>query len=344
MKSILLHALAFGFLAHTGVAQPAGRDVSKVGTTAATFLEIPVGARAIGMGGAFVGSADDVTGLYWNPAGIARLPWREAIFTHSEWIVDMKFDFAGLSLPLEGFGALGLSFTSLTMDDMAVRTIDRPEGTGEFFSAGSFSLGVHYARNLSEKFAIGFTVKYIAEHIWNMEAEAFALDVGTIFTTDFLNGMRIGASITNFGTDLKLAGRDTRTFHGVADNPFGGNDRIPQNIELDSWHLPLNFQFGIAIDAINSENHRFTVAVDALHPSDNYESLNVGGEYAFQRLLFFRGGYQSLFLTDGEGGPSFGAGVLADLFGGNLKARLDYAYMDFGRFKAVNVLAVSVLF
>ncbi|MDH3251627.1 MAG: PorV/PorQ family protein, partial [Ignavibacteria bacterium] len=195
MKRIVLNVLAFCLLAPVAEGQPLGRNVSKVGTTAATFLEIPVGARAIGMGGAFVGSADDVTGLYWNPAGIARLPWREAIFSHSEWIVDMKFDYAALSLPMEGVGSLGFSFTSLTMADMPVRTVDRPEGTGELFSAGSFSVGLHYARNLSDKFAIGFTVKYIAEHIWNMEAEAFALDVGTIFTTDFLNGMRIGASI-----------------------------------------------------------------------------------------------------------------------------------------------------
>jgi hypothetical protein len=324
--------------------QAHGQNVSKSGTTAAVFLEIPVGARAIGMGGAFVGTANDVTSLYWNTAGIARLPRNEALFAHNEWLAETKFDYAALAVPLEDFGTLGLSFTSLSMDDMLVRTVEKPDGTGERFSAGSFAVGLHYARNLSEKFSIGFTAKYISERIWDMQAQAFAVDVGTLFTTNFLNGMRIGAQISNFGTDMKLSGRDTRTFHPIDPSKVGSNDRIPQNIELDSWHLPLNFQFGVSVDAIKSDEHIFTIEADALHPSDNYESMNVGAEYGFHNTLFLRGGYQSLFLTDSEGGLSFGAGVLANLFGDEIKGRFDYAYTDFGRLKAVHVFAVSVLF
>jgi len=341
---LLSLSLCLWFASPVCRAQAVGQNVSKAGTTAAVFLEIPVGARAIGMGGAFVGTANDVTSLYWNAAGMARLHRNEAIFTHSEWIADTKFDFAALAIPLEGFGNLGLSFTSLSMDDMLVRTVERPEGTGERFSAGSFALGVHYARNLSEKFSIGFTVKYISDKIWDMQAQALAVDVGTLFTTNFLNGMRIGAQISNFGTDMKLAGRDTRTFHPIDPNKIGSNDRIPQNIELDSWHLPLNFQFGLAVDAIKSDENVLTIEADALHPADNYESMNVGVEYGFMQTVFVRGGYQSLFLTDGEGGLSFGAGVLANLFGDEMKGRFDYAYTDFGRLKAVHVFALSVLF
>ncbi len=344
VKKIFLLCASLLVLTTFANSQPVGRNVSKVGTTAAAFLEIPVGARAIGMGGAFVGTADDATSLYWNPAGIARLQQREAMFNHTTWIADMSYDFAGVALPMGDFGTIGLSFNGLTMPDMAVRTVEKPDGTGEIFSAGSFAVGIHYARNLSDKFSIGFTAKYISERIWNMQAQAFALDAGVLFTTQFFNGMRIGASITNFGTDMQLAGRDARTFHPIDRTKLGSNDRIPQNIELDSWSLPLNFQFGIATDIIRSEENILTIALDALHPSDNYESMNVGLEYGFQNMFFVRGGYQSLFLTDGEGGLSFGAGVVADLFGNGVKARVDYAYSDVGRLTAVNVLAISVLF
>ena len=344
VRKVLLLVLCLWFTAAQSLAQATGQNVSKAGTTAAVFLEIPVGARAIGMGGAFVGTANDVTGLYWNVAGVARLQRNEAIFTHSEWLADTRFDNAAFALPLEDVGTLGLSFTSLSMDDMIVRTVEKPDGTGEFFSAGSFAVGVHYARNLSEKFSIGFTAKYISEKIWDMQAQAFAVDVGTLFTTNFLNGMRIGAQISNFGTDMKLSGRDTRTFHAVDPTKTGSNDQIPQNIELDSWHLPLNFQFGLAVDAVKSDEHIITIEVDALHPSDNYESMNVGAEYGFHNILFLRGGYQSLFLPDNEGGLSFGAGVLANLFGDEIRGRFDYAYTDVGRLKAVHVFALSVLF
>ncbi|HLP16969.1 MAG TPA: PorV/PorQ family protein [Bacteroidota bacterium] len=325
-------------------AQPAGRNISKVGTIAASFLEIPVGARAIGMGSAFAGTADDATGLYWNPAGIARLPNREAIFNHIDWIADMNYDYAGVVLPLEGFGTIGLSFNALTMPEMEVRTVERPEGTGERFSSGSYAMGIHYARALSDKFSIGFTAKYITENIWDMTSQGFAIDGGVLFTTQFLNGMRIGAAITNFGTDMQLSGRDTRTFHPIDQTKLGSNDRIPENIELDSWPLPLNFQFGIAVDVMKSESHLFTVAADALHPADNYESVNLGFEYGFRQTFFVRAGYQNLFLVDGEGGLCAGAGIMGPLFGESVRGRIDYAYSDMGRLKAVNVLSVSVLF
>ena len=344
VRKILLVLLSIALLTSCSRSQPAGRNVSKVGTTAATFLEIPVGARAIGMGGAFVGTADDVTSLYWNPAGIARLPMREAMFNHTAWIADLSYDFAGVAIPIPDFGSIGLSFNALSMPDMAVRTVEKPDGTGEMFSAGSLAMGLHYARSLSDRFAIGFTAKYISEKIWNMQAQAFALDAGVLFTTHFFNGMRIGASITNFGTDMQLTGRDTRTFHAIDPTKMGSNDLITQNIELDSWSLPLNFQIGVAADVVKSDANTLTLALDALHPADNYESINVGAEYSFERMLFIRGGYQSLFLTDGEGGLCFGAGVIVNMYGDNMRARFDYAYSDLGRLKAVNVFALSVLF
>jgi len=294
--------------------------------------------------GAFVGTADDVTSLFWNTSGIARLDHYEVLFSHTNWIADMMFDFAGIAVPMGDFGTLGLSFTSLTMEDMQVRTIERPEGTGEFFSANSFAVGLHYARNLSDRFTIGVTTKYISESIWHMHAEAFAIDLGALFTTQFLNGLRIGAAITNFGTDMRLAGRDARTFHRIDQTKLGSNDRIPQEIEMDSWPLPLTLQFGLATEVFRSEMHMLTVSVDALYPSGNRESLNVGAEYGFQETLFVRGGYQSLFLVDGVGGLSAGAGILASLFGNGLKGRFDYGYMDFGRLKGIHTIAMSVHF
>ncbi|MFH1010017.1 MAG: UPF0164 family protein, partial [bacterium] len=81
---------------------------SKVGTTAAPFLGIAVGARALGMGGAFVSVADDATALYWNPAGIARLSSYEVILVHTDWISDLSYDFVGVVFPLRGAGALGI--------------------------------------------------------------------------------------------------------------------------------------------------------------------------------------------------------------------------------------------
>ncbi|MDZ7413622.1 MAG: UPF0164 family protein, partial [candidate division KSB1 bacterium] len=97
-------------------------NVSKVGTTSACFLEIEVGARALAMGGAFVATANDASALYWNAAGLARLSRSELHLGHTQWLADMRYDFAGIALPLGSFGTLGASLCALGMDEMEVRT------------------------------------------------------------------------------------------------------------------------------------------------------------------------------------------------------------------------------
>jgi hypothetical protein len=311
---------------------------------AAPFLEIPVSARALSMGGAFTGVANDASSLFWNPAGIARLTQHEVIFQHTNWIADTKFDYAGLVISLGELGTIGASFTALSMDDMLVRTEQFPEGTGLYFSAGDIAVSLAYARNLTDRFSIGFNVKYINQRIWHETAQGFALDIGTLFVTDFFGGMRIGGTLSNFGTNMKMDGADLRQFHAIDPTKLGTNQRIPESIETDSWPLPLNFQFGLATEIVKSEKHRLTVAIDALHPSDNYESINVGGEYAFQDMFFARGGYQSLFLKDGEGGLSLGAGLKGEIPFTNASVMIDYSFNDFGRLKGVHTVSLGVRF
>lgn len=319
-------------------------NVSKAGTKAATFLEIPVGARAVGMGSAFVSVASDATALYWNVAGIAKLERYELVGIHSRWIADTSFDYAGLIIPLSGYGTLGISFTSLSMDDMIVRTVEKPEGTGEYFSAGDINIGISYAFRLTDRFALGITTKYIQQKIWHMTASAFAVDLGTTFRTDLFNGLVIGASITNFGTSLQLQGRDTRQFTPVDKTKLGSNQNIPENIEMDSWELPLLFQFGVSANAIQNETYRWTVAVDALHPSDNYESLNVGTELAYQEFLFLRGGYNAFGLKYGEGGMSLGLGFTTSTLFSNIILKIDYAYRDMKRLNDTQFFSVALEF
>ncbi len=336
-------------------------NVSKTGTTAATFLEIGIGAEANGMGAAFVSRATDATSLYWNPAGIAQLVNNDAVVVHANWIAATNLDWAGLVLPLGEFGNIGFSFTSLSMPDEKVRTVQQPEGTGEYFSAGDIAIGVSYARNLTDRFSIGFTGKYIQETIWHMSSSAFAFDIGTLFRTDLFGGMVIGASISNFGTPMKLSGIDTRTFAQVDPSVYGSNDQIPYSIDLDSWGLPLLFRIGVSTNAIKTQDYRWTVALDALHPNDNYETFNVGTEFAYKEFLFLRAGFQSLYFVDpntgtadrsffkqplytGEGGLSLGIGVNSKMLFSSNVVRFDYAYRNFGVLDGVNYFSVGIEF
>src|SRR5512147_3092028 len=99
-----------------------GQSLTKTGTTAAPFLKIGIGSRAIGMGGAFTAKAADITARYWNPGGLANVRSNQAAFNHVSWLADVDLNFAAACINLANFGTLGVSVTHLGMDEMAVRT------------------------------------------------------------------------------------------------------------------------------------------------------------------------------------------------------------------------------
>ena len=323
-------------------AQQYVKDVSKVGTTAAPFLAIEVGSRAIGMGGAFVAVANDASALYWNPAGIARLPGGAITLNHTEWLADVSFEYAGIALNLGSIGALGLSFTALNMDDMDVRTVTYPEGTDEKFGVSDWAIGTHYARNLTDRFSIGFTAKYINQKLWHMNASSFALDIGTLFTTQF-NGMTVGMSISNFGNKMQLLGSDTQVPIDIAPNKEGNNSKIVGNMRTEKWSLPLIFRFGVSMNVIDNYNYRWTVAVDAMHPNDNTEYINLGTEYAIRNMFFIRAGYKNLYMKDSEEGLTLGGGLAYKLYS-NIRLKIDYAYADFGILDQVQRFSLALEF
>jgi opacity protein-like surface antigen len=313
----------------------------KTGTTAAEFLKIGVGPRAIGMGSAFTATSDDITALYWNPGGLANLNSNQAFFNHVNWIADINYDYAALAVKVPGFGVLGTFVSILSTNDMPVRTIERPEGTGELFTYSTLAIGLSYARNLTEQFSLGFNVKYISENLWHMNSTGFAMDVGTLYKIPVLNEMRVAASISNFGTKMKLNGRDILSVKQVGSG--SSPNLINTDLELDSYDLPLLFRIGIAVDAMKSSSNRVTIGVDAIHPNDHTEYINTGLEYSWNEIVFLRGGYNSLFELDSEKGLTLGFGLhyrVIDL----VQVGLDYAYQDFGRLSNVQYFSLSINF
>lgn len=317
------------------------QQVTKVGTTAAKFLSVPVGSRALGMGGAFVAVANDASAMYWNPSGLARLFQLEALFSHANWLADIDFNYGGVVIPLEEFGTVGVNFTSLAMEDMERTTEERPEGTGEFFSAGSFAVGVSYARNLTDWFSIGATVKYINEHIWNSSAKGFGFDIGTLFSTPF-PGIKFGAAIANFGEKLQITGDDLLVQKDIS--PIQGNNtNVNARLSTDKFDLPLILRIGITYEPIVTEDQQLRFAIDAAHPNDNSESMSFGGEYStFQNILTLRAGYKGLGLKDSEEQFTLGGGMKYT-FEENLTLKIDYAYQKFSRLNNVHKYAVSIL-
>ncbi len=314
---------------------------SKVGTTAAPFLGIAVGPRALAMGGAFTAMGDDATGLYYNPGSITFSGKTQIMESYTKWLIDTDFNWIGVVIAIGGVNAIGISVTTLAYGEEEVTTVLEPEGTGEFWNAMDMALGLTYCRSLTDRFSIGGTVKYIRQAIWNENASAIAADIGLLFVTPFKD-IRLGMSISNFGSDMKMEGKDL--WHQIDLDPeaIGNNETIVSNLKTDPWPLPLFFRVGLSMDVIKLKNNRLTLALDALRPSDNTEALNVGGEYGLMNMFFLRAGYKSLFRKESVEGLTFGFGVRIKT--GTIEWNLDWAYAQMDLFKDVLLGSLRVSF
>ena len=317
------------------------RDVTKRGTAAAEFLSIPVGARATAMGNAFSATVDDATALYWNPAGMTALPRPTFAVEYARWLVGIDFNYAAVVVPMR-FGTLGLAVTALQSPEMEVTTIDEQNGTGERFDASSYALAISYARALTDRFSIGGTAKYVTERIWHSNATALAVDVGTMFETPF-RGIRLGASISNFGSRMQMSGDDLLATVDIDPNNRGNNESNRADLRTDQFNLPLTMRIGLAGEVFENDNGRLTLAVDALSPSNSEQYVNVGAEVGLLGdLVMLRGGYSELFLQDSIRSFTLGGGLRYRF--GALGLAVDYAYESQQYFDGVNRFTLALEF
>ncbi len=318
------------------------RTVTKTGTTAAQFLKIGVGARAISLGGSFVAEASDLSALYWNPAGLSNIMGGAVQFSHTQYLADISYSYAAFGFRIGSLGTMAASLIYLDSGEMKVRTTADPEGTGEFFKSQDLALQLSFARALTDRFSIGTTLKYIRETIWHSSASAMAFDVGVLFTTPYRQ-LRLGASMANFGPKMQMSGRDIIFSSDPSPLQEGNVEIVNSEYLVDRHPLPLLFRVGLAWDAMSTADHRVIVMTDAAHPNDNSEYLNMGMEYNFRDLFSVRGGYRNAFEVDGEQGLTWGVGLNLRI-DRSTRASFDYAYADFGRLEQTHWYTLNLFF
>lgn len=313
---------------------------SKVGTSAAQFLGIGVGPKSVAMGGAFTSIADDASTLYWNPGAISRLENSQTMFSNTNWLVDTNINLLAGVLKLNNSNAIGIFFTQLDYGEEEITDLYNQSGTDLYWKASDLVTGLSYARNLTNRFSIGGSLKYITQKIHNESASAVALDVGLLYQSAN-EAFRIGMSISNFGTDMALDGKDLLQTIDLDPDNSGHNETIVAKLKTDAWPLPLFFRVGLSSDVINTDVIRLTVASDFFMPSDDVESLNVGMEAGFLDRVFLRTGYKAIGDSASEEGLTLGIG--AKVFVSGFGMLVDYTVQDFGKFDYIQHWGISVL-
>ncbi|NBC18704.1 MAG: hypothetical protein GVY18_15480, partial [Bacteroidetes bacterium] len=155
--------------------------------------------------------------------------------------------------------------------------------------------------------------------------------------------LNLGVSMSNFGPKMQMGGRDILFSEDPNPNQDGNVEIVNSELQTDEHPLPLLFRVGLSLDAVQVAGHRVLITTDAAHPNDNSEYINLGGEYSFRDLVALRVGYRNLFEEDGEQGLTFGGGLNLRV-DRSLRARIDYAYADFGRLDQTHWFTVDLSF
>jgi len=299
--------------------------MEQIGTSMANFLKIGIGAREVAMGGAAVADCDNASALFWNPGALDRMKKNEVLIQQTRWLVDTQIYFLGAGFKISGIGAFGLSIEYFDSGEMEETTLTFPEGTGRTFNAYDMAMGLTFSRNIIERFSAGITVKYIQEGLDLEKASTVAIDIGSIFKTDFLNNLKIGVSLSNLGGRMKLSGSGLQVQYSP--NPGYPTKITTADLSTEQWDIPLYFRLGIATDVLHIESMNWKVVAEVMDSRDYIYRFSLGTEIGFYNRYYLRGGYK--FMYDEES-VTLGAGVNINFSWAQI--RVDYAYASFGVF------------
>lgn len=309
------------------------REVQKVGTASLTTLKISTSVRAIGMGDAYVATADDIGSIFWNPAGLIHVTGNSAAFTQINMPAEVQFNTAAFAKNMGRSGVFGVHLLAMNTGDMAVRTISHPNGTGENFIAYDVIGGVSWAQRLTDRFIFGANIRIAVSGLEDETFTGALADIGTLYETD-LRTLKLGFSVQNFGPDVKYSGN----YYDYLDQ--GRRNRAnPQEASFNSAPPPTIYRIGVSANFFEftkltrPTDMDGTIAFEMSHPNDNRERLNLGAEFWYRGMIAVRGGYKikvsnSFGYDEERFSGGFGLKIpIAD----QKVAMLDYAYLGFGK-------------
>jgi len=274
----------------------------------ALVLLLPVGAQSVGMGQAMVAERPGSEGVWWNPAGLARLTKREAAIHHSETLA-ARGDALTIVVPTASIGTFALSLNVLDFGNQQIT-----DGTGQpvgLVLPRNILVAATYGAAIGTQVSLGLSYKRLqyrvdctgqCSNVSTFSAGTNALDLGAQYEMSGVP-IRLGAAIRNIGSRLRITdGEDA--------------DPLPTRVEVGaSYRLEFirnyvsDVDFRLAGDIVATES--------AADPS-----ARLGAELTYQKTAHLRAGYIANDANGANAALGFGLGAgrlvfdIARTFGG----------------------------
>ena len=315
-----------------------GQRVAKYG---ADFLAGGVGARALAMGGAQVGLANDVHAVYWNPAGLQGLDRAGVSYMHAERFAGIvSFDYGSAAMALSDRSTVGIAYFRSGVNDIKntldawdpVRDEPKPDPSSHIttFSAADHAFFVSYARRLRPGLDAGITAKIIRRTIGSFAgAWGYSFDLGLRYSK---GSWHFGATAQDVTTMLQSWSVDAGRLAAIRDVfgddlPSGGTELVLPVLRLGSGYtmgaepgrLTLAADMDLVFDGTSAQAIDLGDGAVALYP-------RFGAEYAWRNIVAVRAGISRLLSTESDGldlSPTVGTGLKIGRFA------IDYSFGDF---------------
>ena len=288
---------------------------------AGEFMALGVGGRALGMGGAFVAVANDVTSGYYNPAGLANLNYPQLALMHSEQFGNLvNYDYGAVAIPFQNDMSFGLSVMRLGVDGIPDTRNALYDANGDGiidinddrldyskiteFSNQDWAFYLTFAKRQTDNFYWGINAKIIRRDLGDIaSANGIGFDVGAYYTP--IENLFLGANLQDATTTL------------VAWST-GRNELVSPTLKVGTAYKVVEFLGGYIMPAldldIRFENRQFASNFNVGPISFD---MHAGLEYTFKNLIYVRGGYNDVKQF------TIGAGVKLP------KLNIDYSFARF---------------
>ncbi|MCF7919809.1 MAG: PorV/PorQ family protein [Candidatus Cloacimonetes bacterium] len=314
LLSCLLYAEIFPQVSYTGV----------------QFLMIPIDARATGMAEAYTAVSDDISSVFWNPAGLVLQPGIQAMYSQrvsrtyssGKWTENPDYSFMAASI-FSKYGAFGVnvSYWNWKMDGWVQGESFGP--SEESITYSDLTSGLTYSYQLTDQLSLGITGKYIREEIDRFVAEGQGIDLGLLFKPGFRN-ISAGITAKNLGPDMRF--KIDEDDDGLFDeDPFDlidndGDGLIDEDREEMPFKIPRMFSFGVAGEVYRLENICLLASMQIDNNFDYKECSSIGTELQYDSLRLRSG----IKMDDEAEYIPLGLGIRIAAKG--LTLALDYSY------------------